>query len=256
MSTPPNPIRPARDSIRWSKTTDIEAIHTWLVDEDAEGVHGNFLCNWTVIQNAHRDKELLVYVDGITGQPIAFQLGGLVRPGILQVRNSYRGKGVGKKLVARCISLAIKRGQHLLHIECNPSTSIEFWRRMGFRLAINEDGKNYGLRIIDKPLPLPEQGVPVKVSISFYPESKKWDANTIPYETHSAQAIRTASKDVYLAQRVQFHEGAFLNARDVVVEIEIDGTVLYSDKARYNEAEKCGVIRCTNGYFIDAIKLL
>jgi GNAT superfamily N-acetyltransferase len=114
-------------SIRKSRPQDLVAIEKWLKEEDAQGVHGNFLCNWLVIERSHRDGDLFVYIDGTLQQPIAFQVGGLLSPGILQVRSQYRARGIGRKMVDHCISVAEKKGEHLLYIQCKPSTSIPFW---------------------------------------------------------------------------------------------------------------------------------
>ena len=173
--------RAHRSSIRRSKPIDLDAIHSWLIEEKAQGIQGNFLSNWAVIKRAHRDGDLLVYVDGRTGLPLAFQLGGLIQPGILQVRHACRGKGIGRKMVRRCISLASRREQFLLYIECTPSTSIPFWQRMGFTLINSSIGNNYAYQIIDKPLQLPEQGVAVAVVIRFFPELRKWEPSVRPY---------------------------------------------------------------------------
>lgn len=245
-----------RSSIRRSKRTDLEAIHTWLLEEEAQEVHGNFLCNWSAIERSHRDGDLLVYIDGKTGLPLAFQLGRLIRPGILQVRYGYRRTGLGQKMVERCVALAKKRNQYLLYIECNPSTSIPFWQRMGFTLIKSDSERNYAFRIMDKPLELPADGNDVAVVIRFFPESKKWEAATKPYVVHSSRARVTPDGVVHLAERVQFHEEAFPNVRDVVVEIEVEGSYRFCDKAKYNKAQEIGVTRCMNGFYIDTVRLL
>lgn len=250
------PNRSSRSSIRRATNADLDAIHTWLIEEDVQEVHGNFLCNWSLLERAHHDCELLVYVDGKTRLPVAFQLGRLIQPGILQVRYAYRGIGIGRKMVGRCIALAKKRDQCLLFIKCKPSTSIPFWEQMGFTLVENASGENCAYQVIEKSLQLPPQGVVAAVVISFFPEERKWELTTKPYSVCSPQAMLAADGGVYLAQRVQFHEEAFPNVRDVVVEIEVNGTCRFRDKAKYEEARRMGVTRCTNGYYIDVIQAL
>jgi len=247
--------RPPRSSIRRSKHADLEAIRAWLTEEKAQGVHGNFLCNWSWIERAHRDGELLVYIDGRTGLPLAFQRGRLIRPGILQVRYSHRGKGIGRKMVERYVALATKGGQNLFYIECNPPTSISFWKRMGFTLIENDYGEYYAYQIIDKPLQLPEHGVATVIVIRFFPEERKWEPETKPYAVYSPQAILAPDGSIYLARRVQFHDMAFPNVKDVVVEIEVNGTCQFRNKAKYDESRKIGITRCTNGFYIDRIRL-
>lgn len=254
VATKPN--RSSRSSVRRSTDTDLEAIHEWLIEEGAQGVHGNFLCNWSCLEQAHRDGELLVYVDGKTGLPLAFQLGRLFQPGILQVRNTHRRMGIGRKMVERCLTLAKKRDQGLLFIECKPSTSIPFWEQMGFTLIKNTDGENYAYRVIEKHLQLPQQGVATAVVIRFFPEERKWEPTREPYAVYSPQAVLALDGAIYLAQRVQFHEKAFPKRGDVVVEIEMNGIARFCDKAKYEEARRMGVTRCTNGYYIDVIRAL
>lgn len=252
-SSATNLSRAHRSSIRQSKRADLEEIRRWLTEEEAQGVHGNFLRNWSCIERAHGDGDLLVYVDGKTGLPLAFQLGKLIRPGILQVRYSYRGTGLGRKMVERCIALASKRDQCLLYIECKPSTSIPFWQRMGFTLIESANGERYACRSIEKLLQLPKQGVAVAVVVRFFPESRKWEPETEAYATYSPQAKLVPGGTVYFAQRIQFHERAFPDVGDVVVEIEVDGSCRYSDKAKYEGARRIGVKRCVNGFYIDAV---
>lgn len=250
-----NKIAARRSSIRRSTRSDLDAIHAWLVEEEAQDVHGNFLCNWSVIQSCHCDGKLLVYVDGSSGLPVAFQLGGLIRPGILQVRSAYRGKGIGRKMVERCIALALKRNESLLYIQCKPSSSIPFWQHMGFTLIPSDGWNHYAYQVLDKPLDLPADGEPVSVVISFYPHRRKWEPETAPYSSHSPQARHTADGTIHLAQRIQFHEESIrreLN-NDLVVEVTVAGQRRYLDKAKYQEAERIGVQRCSNGFYIDAI---
>ena len=77
---------------------------------------------------------MIVYVDGKTGSPVAFQMGCLLHPGILEVKHDMRGRGIGRKLVEYCIERARERNECILKIQCKPPTSIPFWKKMGFRL--------------------------------------------------------------------------------------------------------------------------
>ena len=105
---------PRRSTIRRATPEDFKAVYAWLKEESTQGIHGNFLFNWSKIERYHKQGELLVYVDGTLREPIAFQVRGLIRPGILQVRNGFRGKGVGRKLVEHCVKKALKKNECLL----------------------------------------------------------------------------------------------------------------------------------------------
>lgn len=244
-----------RSSIRRSTDSDIRTIHSWLVEEEASGVHGNFLCNWRLTEECHEEGRLLVFVDGASRTPVAYQWGGLVRPGILQVRQDVRGKGIGRKLVARCIADAYKHNECLLFIDCKPSTSIPFWRAMGFTLLDSPDGKNYAYRVLEKKHALPTSGRPVHAVIRFYPEYRKWDETARPCTTATPVAACASDGTVRLCERVFFFEDLYPGVGDAVVEIAIDGQVRYCDKAKYEESEGIGVLRCTNGFYIDVLRL-
>lgn len=242
-----------RSTIRHSKPADVQAVHAWLVEEDRRGVHGNFLCNWGLIEGAHKAGKLLVYIDGKSSMPVGFQLGGLVYPGILQVRSDYRGKGIGRKLVDRCVKLANKCDQCLLHIQCKPSSSIPFWKRMGFTLFPDNDGKNEAYRILYRQHALPDEGSVIHVEISFFPEKRDWqDA----YFRASPTAKLLTDGTIHLGERVFFYEALYPKEGDTMMRINVDGTSIFLDKAKNKEAKLVGLNRCPNGFYIDRILAL
>src|SRR3569623_1440862 len=247
-------MRLKRSSMRFANLRDLQAIHAWLVDEDRRDIEGNFLCNWSVIENAQRDRELLVFIDGASGLPIAFHLGGLVHPGILQVRKEYRRRGIGRKMVDRCASLAYKRDQCLLYIECTPSSSIPFWERMGFRLIEGSlNGKNFAYRFLKKEFLSRFEGYEVDAVVRFYPDRRNREESTDPYEAATPEARRTRDGVVHFSERVFFHSQLFPDAGDVVVEIQLGGKQVFIDKAKYEEAKRMVVTRCSNGFYIDRL---
>jgi GNAT superfamily N-acetyltransferase len=241
--------------IRLSTDNDLAAVHAWLREEDSRGVYDNFLCNWTVVVDAHERRMLLVSIDEISGLPVAFQLGGLVRPGILQVREELRGTGIGKNMVEHCMLLAAKDCEPLLEIECKPETSIPFWIRMGFQLTKRENGRNHAWRVVEKKLIVPEQGTNADVVVRFFPESRDWNDAMPPYVSHYMVGKNDGNGVIYLDQRVLFHEMEFLHEGDLFVEIEVDGRRVFHDKAKRDEAEELGLIMCRNGYYIDQIAI-
>jgi N-acetylglutamate synthase-like GNAT family acetyltransferase len=125
-----------RDTIRRSTESDLQAIHSWLRKEDAQGVKDNFLCNWEIIERSHGQGRLTVYVDGHSGVPVAFQLGGLLHPGILEVRNDMRRKGIGRKLVDYCVAEVRNNDENFLIL---PS---HLYRLHGVRVVASWDAKD------------------------------------------------------------------------------------------------------------------
>ena len=190
--------------------------------------------------------------------PVAYQWGGLLNSGILQVKEDFRGQGIGAKLVARRIKEAYKKDECILKIQCQPSTSIPFWKKMGFTI-FTERHDNYAYRILEKTFPLPVDGISVNVIIRFYPEDRKWsDALIEPIECFSPPSVMTMDNVIHLSKRVSFFEDAYRKNtdRDVVVEIEVDGNFIYFDKAKYSEAQYRGMKRCRNGFYIDKVQPL
>ena len=243
-----------RSGIRLSRPQDIAAVRSWLEAEDAAGIRGNFLCNWGLIERAHRERKLLVYVDGKSGLPVAFQLGRLLQSGILQVKQDFRDRGIGRKMVEYCIRLARRKGESLLSIQCKPSTSIPFWERMGFTLVAGTDPPNKAIRVLEYAHPLPASGAPLNVVVRFYPEDKKWNESTPPYQESKVLAKQLSSGVIQLGHRVSFHEDAYPDVRDVVVEVVVDGERQFCTKAKYNEVQMRGVERSRNGWFVDQVR--
>lgn len=147
-------------------------IRAWLEPQQRDEVDGTFLCNWGLTQRLHKEGRLLVYVDEVSGEPVAYQWGGLLQSGILEVRHDLRGRGIGRALVEHRLFEAAEAGEDILHIQCKPSTSIPFWERMGFELRPAGDA-NYALRYMRRTLELPDEGTPVQVLIEWFSEDRK-----------------------------------------------------------------------------------
>ncbi len=221
------------------------------------GVHGNFLCNWHLTQQCHQEGELLVLFDETEGIPIAYQCGQLLQPGILQVRNTWRGKGLGRLVVQHCISLALEHDEMVLQIECEPESSIPFWKAMGFSIIKGEFGDNpKGYRVLSKQLEMPVNGIPMAVSVKVYPEKRMWEENVSPTASYSPKAVRGNDGKVYLAERAVVPNN-FSRTRpdDSIIELVINGELIYRNKARYKEAQNHGVRRCRNGFFVDIVAM-
>ncbi len=246
-----------RSSIRKSTNADLEAIDNWVREEDLKQIPGNFLCNWNLTEKCHNEGRLLVYFYAKSQIPVAYQWGGLLNSGILQVKYEMRGKGIGSKLVSRRILEAYKKDECILYIQCKPSASIPFWEKMGFTIY-NKDYNNYAYRILEKKLPLPIGGKIVNTVIRFYPEDFKWSKALIaPIKCLRLEASKLIDNNIYLSERVSFFEDIYRQntGRDVVVEIEVDSKIIYCDKAKYSEAQTLGVKSCLNGFYIDKIQL-
>jgi GNAT superfamily N-acetyltransferase len=242
------------DTIRKSKNTDLPAIHSWLQEEERLGV-SNFLCNWEIIRDSHSKGQLTVYVDGRTAVPVAFQLGGLIHPGILEVRRDMRRKGIGRKLVAHCVAEARENNENFLIIECKPSASIPFWQAMGFTLFGDQTRRKFAFRALRKVHRLPSGGRETEVVIRFYPEKRIWRGGeaVLPTEVVSTAGLVMSEGMVHLKQRAAFCKKIHDETGDIVIEIIAGGECWYLGKAKYPEAKVLGVQRCSNGFYIDKV---
>lgn len=241
-----------KSNIRKSTDADVEAIRRWLAEEKSQDIEGNFLCNWNLTLKAHSEGKLLVYIDPANGEPVAYQWGNLIWPGILQVRNDMRHRGIGRELVNRSIEEARRKVTPLLFVQCAPESSIPFWERMGFTI-VQFMGKTHGCRVLSKRLRRPKNGVDVSVTIRFYPEERKWKPDIPAISEVSTAARMTEDGIIHLSDRVLYHERIYSREQvgDVVVEIEINGKSVYCDKAKYRDAKALGVAECLNGYYVD-----
>jgi GNAT superfamily N-acetyltransferase len=240
--------------IRKANKRDRAAIRTLLESEARKNVHGNFLCNWKVIEDA---DVLLVCFDG--GQ-LAGYFAEPFRGGILQVFQDKRGNGIGRALVEAAIDRVLD-DEPVLMVQCAPSTSVPFWGRMGFApvpASAELGGTVYMWRTIRKKFSAPPSGaVPAQVVIRWYPESRQWDNAAQPVACFSVAAWIDDTGAAHLTERVaqlRYYQGVGQTS-DLVVEIEVNGHVLYCDKAKYPKAKALGVVQCRGGFYLDVVML-
>jgi GNAT superfamily N-acetyltransferase len=229
----------------------MKAIHAWLKDHALRKVHGTFLCNWNLTEKVHRRGELLVYIDPESAQPVAYQWGGLVSPGILEVREDMRGQGIGKVLVEHRMALAAIAGEDILYIQCKPSSSIPFWQRMGFQLLADRSHGDYAYRFMPRTLQLPDDGLPAQVVVEWLPERARYEPETKPVLVQRMQGKRVGN-EVFLAERALFLDK--IDGEDSVARISVDGEVWYFNKVKYPLAEIAGVRRGANGFYVDSLR--
>lgn len=236
------------EHVRGSTDQDLASILEWLQRQN-EAQEVTFWVNRQVIERCHLGGDLLVYECPVTADPIAFQLGGLLRPGILEVRHDHRGKGVGSALALHCMAKAAEADEDILCIQCEPPSSIPFWEKMGFTLLGGDDGAASAFRLLPRVL-LPTSGLPQDVVLRWYPESVRWTPDEEPLQED--RLVATLQEGVvHLPQRVLF---ASVRCRgDVVLRVTVEGLDWYFDKAKYEAAEQLGVLRNWNGFRVDQV---
>lgn len=239
--------------IRRSTDADLSEILRWLSDEDARGVDGCFHRNRNVVSGAHQGGKLYVAVEPSENKAVAFILGGLYGPEILAVREEWRRHGVGRQLAEFWLEEAKRRDLCALEIQCEPRTSIHFWQAMGFELYAD----NYAFKVIEKTFDLPGDAQEVAVTIRFFPERARWEQDVEPLMEVSPRAVRLHGGKIALAERVTFFNRGRRGAScgDPVVAIEVEGALVYRDKAKYDEAEALGVKGDSFAFSIDSLSL-
>jgi hypothetical protein len=104
---------------------------------------------------------------------------------------------------------------------------------------------------------LPDGTQEIAVVIRVFPEKVKWESGVEPLMEVSPRAVRLPGGKVALAERVTFFNrgGQSSSVRDPVVEIAVEGSVIYRDKAKYDKAKALGVRGDSFAFCIDSLSL-
>lgn len=261
MTSPTNrPIekRPSqRRGVRKGREIDLPFIREWLALE-VRGEQG-FIHNWRMIEEACFEGQMLVWVD--QEGPVGFLIRGISLGSILQVKSDRKRHGIGRALVERAIREEEARDNAVLVVQCEPTTSIEFWKSMGFEThRVSPHDRNVCMqRLSTKRLSHVSDDEKVLVTIRVFAECALYNQNAshtaIPdrvYHVHGRYDAKT--HDIALVHRVSIsHEPAL---RDPVVEVCMEGfEVLPRTKAKREAARATGFVQTDFGWYIDVIKI-
>ncbi len=231
---------------RPSNSGDLLKIYDWLSEQERKGVQ-TFLCNWNLTKDTHERGELIVAVSNDT--PIAYIFRDF---GILEVKADYRRKGIGTRLVNYALNLLMKSGELYVRIECTPSTSIPFWKKMGFTLY----DEKFAYKLLEKKTDIPPGGIPIKVQICFYPANKKWNTEVQPIEVFQPKAYKFPDNVIYLEERISIFSDQQIWDGDPVIGIWVSDNELYLNKAKYGEAKQLGVLNGSRVFTVEKIRLV
>ncbi len=231
--------------VRKSIESDLGDIYSWLEEAEQTNVPDSFLCNWNVVKDSHQEGKLIVFAEDETNKPIAFQCGALLLPGILEVKFDKRKNGIGRKLVDHCVEQAINNDEWLLRIQCKPSSSIEFWKKMQFRIY---DERNHAFRIIPKRNSLPNPAQPTAIEVNVC-ERKSTATKVVSF---SPTAVATRN-EVFLAERISFFKHEYATATEPFVQVLLNGKEVFFDKTKRNEAKLLGFRHSHYGFCLDKI---
>jgi GNAT superfamily N-acetyltransferase len=236
--------------IRLAAAADLVEIEKWLLAEREETGEG-FYCNWNVIQGGLEYDETFVMLRD--GDAVAVLVDGNVGPNILSVRPDLRGQGLGGQFARWLFERALGRGCTVLEIECEPRTSVPFWRKHGFLpMGTGPDGFRHAYKLLDRKHTLID-GPDVTVVVSLFPKERKWNPSTAPYWVRTERGHHQDGH-VQLPTRVALYQLGEPHLADCVVRVTVDDECVYEDKLKYPEAGEHGIKRDPGGFFyVDAV---
>lgn len=236
---------------------DTAAILQWLKTEYDEDGSTGFWCQRNMIQDAENlEHDLWVYrLDGLA---VAFQVGNYAAA-IISIRKDYRRSGIGTALVEASVARAIRDDINVLDVQCEPATSIKFWRAMGFKRHHDHANPHAvsARRTLARRWALPTDLPLVRVRVRFYDEDAIFceTASVSPVANFNVIGARLDNGLIQLDRRVLGLEVSHSH-RDLTVRIEVDDREICFNKAKSLVARQVGVKKDQRGHlvYIDQIE--
>ena len=111
----------------------LRAIQEWLIAE-ATQCGQSFICNWNTISDAFNEGCMLVETE--QDKPVSFFTfcsGRRVTEGLVAATvPAWRGRGIGTRMMNAVQTHLYATGAWVIHVECCPSASEKFWRKLGY----------------------------------------------------------------------------------------------------------------------------
>lgn len=235
-------------AIRSATADDLAKVLDWLEREYYADHKTGFWCNRDIIERAQRSGELHVLVED--SEPVALYVGTDHTMDILSVRQDKQKKGYGKALAEFALEQVRASDACYVRIECSPRTSIEFWKRMGFKLFRPDDPDCHrGYMLFEKEYRVPA-GPREHVVIRLFPELANHYPDIRPLREWNPIAVRDKSGVIILGQRIIFFQPEHPRSHDSVAEVIVNGKSLAKDKLKRDELAYHGVERgpCSTFY--------
>ncbi len=229
---------------------DLATILAWLKKEqDDEGF--SFIVNEPAIRAFFDQGQLAVI--RLDGDAVAFQAG-RYSPQITAVRPDLRGSGYGRRLFEWTLAQAEAHDVCILDIDCQPGTSVPFWRHMGFEMEregseLIELTGSKAHRTLNRRLAMPI-GAPTAVVVEFYDETARYEHGE-PLAALSAEAVRTPDGRIHLPERVIARGGAG-RGEDLHVRLVVDGVEVEFDRAKYHLDQGMRRDPVSGAFFLDS----
>ncbi len=246
-------------TIQRGSIDDLHQILAWLQQEYEEDGRG-FWANRTIVERAVCEQyDLWSAVHD--GNVIGFQVGNYAAD-IISVQKAWRLNGVGRTLFEASLQRAKRDAINVLEVECYPHSSLPFWQKLGFQIfhSSNRTTNINARYIIEKAHKLPLNAALANVEIDFFDGETGLTKSGAQYESPTrTQRVLGAfvdSKIIQLERRV-IGLNDLMRTSDLHVSIIVNGQCHYSDKAKYDDAQRLGVQRdrVSGHFFIDRIQI-
>lgn len=241
-------------NIRLATQFDFDFISRWLKEEFCKNGEG-FWNNLSIIESHFKEGQLFVYIHNNVA--VGFITGPIDGPDILNVKKGYKRKGIGRKLFKYILLEVIRRRISVIKIECNPESSINFWKKMGF-LIEKAYGRTLGYKIIEYKNNANKRKR-FTLNIKTYSEEIYINNDAEPLFSYNLLAFLQNDNKLVFQKRLFLKKSELLNkiGKDLIISIEINGKKLFFDKAKRPQAEKIGIKESEHGYgyYIDYLSL-
>jgi len=213
--------------VRLATAADLAEVLSWLKSE-WDGSSG-FWGNRKMIQDGQQAGNLIV-VGNESIQVSGFLLATDSSMDIMEVRPELQGRGLGSKLALQGLHRIEQSGRIGLVIQCQPSTSIPFWKRFGFHevergWADPEDHLEFAFpKVFELPASRPVTEVRVELSRS--------NGDVLKRGIFISKAVSIDDGRLQLAERI----AAYVEDGDTTVAISVGGELVSSKKAKYSGA--------------------
>lgn len=245
-----SPDDAARGNVRLAVEADLALIEMWLPKErDSD----TLASSWQITKGVFREGNLYVWASVESDLPLAYCWETLnSHSSVLEVHPGYRGRGIGREMVAFMLTASVKNRNPLLEIQCAPETSAVFWESMGFT-TYTIGYKVYGRRVLDMPQELPS-GDLISLKISFFPTYFSELPGDVPLAVHNLFAVEIPGTKRLMLSHVVAHY-YLPDCKWPRVELVLNGERIYDDLAKCDRAEDLGIRACQHGVAISEIRL-
>jgi len=212
--------------------SQLSEIKNWLqraYEEEGDG----FYCNWRIIAESMKQKELVtVSIGKTTVGFLVYSLNELTATiDILEIQKKYRKRRLGRKLVQAVFEYFKVKGVCVLDLQCAPASSEKFWKKLGFiDIPESHEVKANGNKELYKT-----------IVADLRPTSSARNISAEIIELWDSEPRIAVNSEANWSWQVKFNRGTRELSKPIVqpayrdwrLKWSIDGKVLKDDKVKY-----------------------